>query len=428
MGIIRSYHASNQVPGGYAGRVSTDGFPEPIIHVDMDAFFVEAERLRDPGLRGVPVVVGGAGDRGVVASASYEARVEGVRSAMPMVTARRLCPSLVILPGDHAHYRRVSEMVFAIFREITPRVEGLSIDEAFLDVGGLRRHHPSALAVAQHVRQRIRRELGLPSSAGVAAVKFIAKMASAAAKPDGVLLVTVEDQVHFLHARPVRDLWGVGEATFAKLERFGVETIGDVAALPEGTLVRALGPSLGRQLHRLAWARDERAVEPEGEAKSVSVEETFPHDIRGSEVLSTELLRLCDTLGYRLHRAGLAGRTIALKVRFSDFTTISRTHSLNHHTALTREIHHHARRLLARAVGPGQAVRLLGVGISSLANVDERQLSIEDQAERDALQEAVHLLRDRFGESAVGPARLAPGAASTESGDEAPITDDHRWL
>ncbi len=386
--------------------MSGPDFAEPIVHVDMDAFFVEAERLRDGQLRGLPVVVGGAGDRGVVASASYEARAFGVRSAMPMVTARRLCRHLVVLPGDHAYYRRVSKEVFEVFRETTPRVEGLSIDEAFLDVSGLRRHFASALDVAQHVRRRLRSELGLPSSAGVASVKFIAKMASGAAKPDGAMVVSAADQLEFLHARPARDLWGVGEATFAKLDRFGVETIGDIAALPERSLVRALGPSLGSHLHHLAWARDDRSVEPEGEAKSVSVEETFPLDVQGRSALETELLRLCDTLGYRLHRAGLAGRTIGIKVRFSDFTTITRSHSLEHHTSLTKEILAEARRLLDAAVEPGQAVRLLGVGVSALVAEDERQLSFEAPAEQDDLQDAVHKAWDRFGEGAVTPARL----------------------
>lgn len=382
------------------------GFTESIVHVDMDAFFVEAERLRSPELVGVPVVVGGAGDRGVVASASYEARARGVRSAMPMSTARRTCSDLVVVPGDHALYRSVSERVFTIFRETTPRVEGLSIDEAFLDVSGLRRHFASAPEVAQHVRTRIRAELGLPSSAGVAAVKFIAKMASGAAKPDGLLHVAADEQLAFLHARPARELWGVGEATFAKLDTFGVETIGDIAALPERSLVRALGPSLGSHLHRLSWAKDDRVVEAEGEAKSVSVEETFPSDITGSEALDTELLRLCDLLGYRLHRAGLAGRTISIKVRFSDFSTITRSHSLAHHTALAKEIRAAAGRLLAAAVRPDQAVRLLGVGTSGLVAVGDRQLSFDSPAGHEDLEAAVHRVRDRFGEAAVAPARL----------------------
>jgi DNA polymerase-4 len=389
-------------------------FSEPIIHVDMDAFFVEAERLRTPSLRGLPVVVGGAGERAVVAAASYEARSFGIRSAMPMAVARRRCGDLTIVPPDHRWYREVSGRVFGILRSVTPLVEGISIDEAFLDVSGLRHHAASSVEVAEAIRLRIREEIGLPSSAGVASVKLLAKMASEDAKPDGVTHVRVDDQLAFLHAHPARALWGVGEATFAKLDRVGVETIGDIAVLPERTLVRLLGPSLGRHLHLLANGIDERRVEPESEAKSISVEETFSTDVPVGAALDTELLRLVDTLGYRLHRAGVGGRTIQVKVRFPDFRTVQRSHTLGHATARTKEILEEARVLLADAVSGGRAVRLLGVGLQGLVVTDERQLSFGVPAELDQLEEAMHQVRDRFGASAVGPAglRAQPGEPS----------------
>jgi DNA polymerase-4 len=386
-----------------------EAFSEPIVHVDMDAFFVEAERLRDAGLRGIPVVVGGRGDRAVVAAASYEARAFGIRSAMPMSVARRRCADLTIVRGDHAWYREVSTRVFGILRDTTPLVEGISIDEAFLEVGGLRHHADSPVEIAERIRGRIRDQVGLPSSAGIASVKLLAKMASEAAKPDGVRHVPVGEQLAFLHGQSARALWGVGEATFAKLDRLGVETIGDIAALPERTLTRLLGPSLGRHLHLLSRGIDDRAVEPESEAKSISVEETFATDVLGGPALDTELLRLVDTLGYRLHRAGLAGRTIQVKVRFPDFTTVQRSHTLGHATHLSAEILDEARALVAAVVGEGRPVRLLGVGLQGLVATDERQLSFGAPATRDHLEAAVHRVRDRFGPSAVGPAGLRPG-------------------
>lgn len=397
-----------------------EAFSEPIIHVDMDAFFVEAERLRDPALRGIPVVVGGRGDRAVVAAASYEARAFGIRSATPMAIARRQCPDLTIVPGDHGWYREVSARVFAILRQTTPLVEGISIDEAFLDVAGLRHHATSPVEIAEGIRHGIREEIGLPSSAGVASVKLLAKMASEAAKPDGVRHVPVDEQLAFLHGHSARALWGVGEATFAKLDRLGVETIGDIAGLPERTLTRLLGPSLGRHLHLLSRAIDDRVVEPESRAKSISVEETFPSDVLGGPALDTELLRLVDSLGYRLHRAGVAGRTIQVKVRFPDFTTVQRSHTLGHATHLGAEILAEARTLLAEAVGEGRPVRLLGVGVQGLVATDERQLSFGTPATRDQLEEAVHRVRDRFGPAAVGPAGVREPPTDPSQGERDP--------
>lgn len=391
------------------------GLTEPILHVDMDAFFVEVERLADPALRGRPVVVGGAGNRGVVAAASYEVRRFGVRSAMPMTRARRLCPDLVIVPPDHARYAAVSERVFAVFRSFTPLVEGLSVDEAFLDVTGLRRHYPDSEAVAVAIRSAIREDIGLPSSVGAATTKFVAKLASERAKPDGVLVVPAGAELAFLHPLPVRALWGVGVATQAALERLGVETIGDLAALPERTLRGRLGDSVGMHLHELAQGRDPRPVAPDGETKSISVEHTYETDLTGENRIEVELLRHSERVAGRARRAGLAGRTAHIKVRFADFTTITRSETLASATNVGRDIYQAARRLVARASIGDRPVRLLGVGISSLVEAGgPTQLAVDRSAKWDELAEAVADVHERFGSDAVEPARLRAGPPPEE--------------
>jgi DNA polymerase-4 len=293
----------------------------------MDSFFVEVERLDRPELKARPVAVGGAGPRGVIASASYEARRFGVRSAQPTSIARRLCPQLIVLPSDHRRYGEVSVEVFSIFRSFTPRVEGLSLDEAFLDVRGLRLHFDSPVVVGEEIRRTIRHRLGLPASVGVASVKFIAKIASEAAKPDGLRHVPADEQTAFVQALPASAMWGVGPATLAALGRLGVETVGDIAGLPQATLAHAVGPSAGRHLHDLAHGRDPREVEPDSAAKSISVEETYEHDLESREVIETALLSHAQTLSARLRRAGLRGRTITLKIRYGDFSTLTRSHT-----------------------------------------------------------------------------------------------------
>ena len=395
---------------GYCRIVATEHrFPEPIIHLDMDAFFVEVERLRKPELRGRSVVVGGAGPRGVVASASYEARTFGVRSAMPVGRARRLCPQLVIVPPDQSEYRRKSSTVFEILRRFTPHVEGLSIDEAFLDVRGMRHHFENAQSVAQGIRSTIRDEVGLPSSAGIASNKLLAKLASQEAKPDGVHLVPAGGIEEFLHPLPVRRLWGVGEATYAQLERLGVETIGDLAGIPRDTLERRIGATLGRHLHQLARGIDERpVVGGGGETKSISVEVTYDTDIEGTDRLSAELLGQSDQVADRLRAAGLAGRTVTLKVRFSDFTTITRSRTLESATNVGRDIYRTACHLLERSEVGERPVRLIGVGLSMLSTAGTpNQLATDRPAVWDDLADAVTEVRDRFGSGAVKPARLA---------------------
>jgi nucleotidyltransferase/DNA polymerase involved in DNA repair len=377
-------------------------FSEPILHVDMDAFFVEVERLRRPELRERVVVVGGAGPRSVVAAASYEARRFGIRSAMPMVEARRRARELVIVPPDHGEYGRVSELVFAIFRDVTPLVEGLSIDEAFLDVSGLRLHHPSPSAVADLIRSRIRTEIGLPASVGVAASKFMAKLASQDAKPDGVKVVPAATQLDYLWQLPVGRMWGVGAATGATLARLGVGTIGDLASIGETVLARELGPSLAGHLGRLANAEDPRGVVPDTETKSISVEETYDVDLVGFDQVRAALRTHADRVGRRVRRAGVRGKTVTVKLRYSDFTTITRSSTIPAATDVGREIFSIACELTERALDRDRPVRLLGVGLSGLVSETEpEQLSVITDDRRRALDSAVDAVRDRFGSGIV---------------------------
>ncbi len=386
--------------------VIMDRFDERFLHIDMDAFFVEVERLRDPQLRGVPVIVGGLGRRGVVASASYEARELGVRSAMPMGEARRLCPDGRFVPPDHGRYGELSQQAFVVFRSFTPRVEGLSVDEAFLDISGLRLHYPTPRAVGQALRAEIRSQLGLPASVGIAAVKFISKLASDSAKPDGLLLVDSGEELAFLHPMPVRRLWGVGEATHATLESLGVKTIGDLAAVPLRTLVKRLGPSLAAHLSNLADGKDPRQVEPGGGAKSISVEHTYDSDLESQDEVGRALLRLCGRLAGRLHRAGLAGHTLTLKLRYGDFETVTRSATPREPVAVGPAIWDEARVLLERVFMEGRGVRLIGVGVSGLVDVASPQQLSLDSGARNVAAETAEKVRERFGENAVLPASL----------------------
>lgn len=385
------------------------GFGEPMLHVDMDAFFVEVERKRRPELRGVPVLVGGLGNRGVVAAASYEARRHGAHSAMPMVHARRLCPHARLLPPDHAHYRAVSAQVFAVLGEVTPAVEALSIDEAFLDVAGLRLHYPHPEAVGAVLRRRLRDELDLPASVGIATTKLLAKLASEAAKPDGLLRVPAGEELDFLHPLPVRSLWGVGESTYAALEALGVRTVGDLAALPEDVAARRLGNVMGRHLWALAWGRDPRPVETAADTKSVSIEETFEQDVTDPAAIGDLLFRQCERLSRRLRAAGLSAGTVTLKVRYADFTTVTRSLTAPAAVDETADLFAAVRTLLGRLDRRDGPFRLLGVGGSKLeAGSAPRQLEL-GRGRRRGLVDAADAVRARFGEDAIGPARLLPG-------------------
>ena len=296
-----------------------------ILHVDLDAFFASVEQLLDPALRGKPVIVGGTGTRGVVATASYEARRFGVHSAMPTARARRLCPDGVFVSARHGTYGEFSERIFTVFRSLTPLVEPISLDEAFLDIAGTRRLFGSGPDVACTVKERVRDEIGLVCSVGVATTKLVAKLASDASKPDGLLVIEPGKELEFLHPMPVERLWGVGPATHRRLERLGVKTIGDLAAVSEATLVTTLGNSMGAHLHELSWNLDDRPVVGEHETKSVSSEETFAKDLYEREDLEREVRRLAHRTAARLREGGWRGRTVTLKVRFADFRTITRS-------------------------------------------------------------------------------------------------------
>lgn len=400
-----------------------------VLHVDMDAFFASVELVRHPELRGRPVAVGGTGDRGVIAAASYEARVHGVRSAIPSARARRLCPDLVLLPGDHAHYAEVSARIMEIFRTVTPMVEPLSLDEAFLDVTGVRRLHGPPEELAVRLRRVVQEREGLTCSVGVAANRFLAKLASGDAKPavgpagvrpgPGVLVVPSDGELAYLHPLPVSRLWGVGPATLAKLRRIGVCTVGELAALPRSAVTAALGSATGAHLHEMSHGIDRRPVEPDRELRSVSHEETFAVDRRDLAEMRADLVRMADSVASRLRSDGVRARTVQLKVRFSDFRTVSRSRTLDAPTDHAPVLREEAWRMLG-LLPVHEGVRLLGVGSSNLTRGPVvEQLSLdgaEDRSpvDRAALDGAVDEIRRRFGPASIGPGSAGDGRRSGE--------------
>jgi DNA polymerase-4 len=372
----------------------------------MDSFFVEVERLNRDDLRDRPVAVGGIGNRGVIASASYEARRSGVRSAQPTSVARRLCPELVVVSPSHGKYGELSGRVFEVFNSFTPKVEGLSLDEAFLDVSGLRHHYGSPVEVGQEIRAKIRSDIGLPSSVGVASTKFVAKLASKAAKPDGLRHIDSVGQQEFLHALPVEELWGVGPATLAGLQRMGIATVGDLAGLPEATISAALGPSHGVHLHMLANGIDNRTVEPASETKQISVEETYSHDLEGRNLVESALLAHAQRLAMRLRQASAKPRTISLKVRYDDFTTVTRSRTRPEGIDGSRDIFQIAKEMLSD-VPAERPVRLLGLAGSSFDNITGgTQLLLGQDDSWSRVSRVVGDVEDRFGPASVEPARL----------------------
>ncbi|HVT69553.1 MAG TPA: DNA polymerase IV [Trebonia sp.] len=380
-----------------------------ILHVDMDAFYASVELRDQPELRGRPVVVGGLGARGVVLSATYEARAFGVRSAMPTGRARRLCPQAVFVPPRHRLYGEVSREVMAIFRAITPEVEPLSLDEAFLDVSGAQRRLGSPAAIAELIRRQVREQQSITCSVGVAPVKFVAKIASARCKPDGLLVVPASGLLDFLHPLPVSALWGVGEHAEEVLTRLGLRTVGDIAHVPPATLKRELGIA-GEHLHALAWGRDERPVVPRREEKSVGAEETFPADVDDPEVVRKELLRLSGRTAQALRAAGCVARTVTVKLRLASFKTITRSRTLTEPTDVAREIYATACALYEGSGLDGRArLRLVGVRASGLrpAAGAALQLAFGDRPAgwREA-EQAVDRITRRFGTDTVRPAAL----------------------
>jgi DNA polymerase-4 len=391
-----------------------EAFLEPIMHVDMDSFFVEVERLDDPELIGKPVAVGGTGRRGVIASASYEARAFGVHSAMPVGEARRRCPGLIVVGSAHGRYGEVSRAVFDVMRSFTPSVEGISIDEAFLDVSGRRRHYDSVVDIGTEVRAAIREEVGIPASVGIASTKFMAKIASKHAKPDGLLRIVAGEETAFLHPLEVGELWGVGDATRTILHDLGIRTIGDLAGTPPGLLERRLGSAAARHLHDLAHARDPRPVEGATTTRSISSEGTFSEDLTDRDTIEREVLRMCDQVAARLAASRLAGYVVTLKVRFPDFTTITRSSRREEAVAHTAEIWKTASALLDRAGLAGRPVRLLGIAVGDLVDAAAARQLVFGRERSTAAAEAVERVRERFGAGAVIPARIAPRPASGE--------------
>ena len=407
------------MPARHVGRPSAQ---RTVLHVDMDAFYVSVELRRRPELVGRPVVVGGAGGRGVVAAASYEARRYGVHSAMPSTRARRLCPDAVFLSGDHALYASVSAEVRSIFDRYSPTVEPLSLDEAFLDVSGAARLFGDGVSIGHRIRDDVRDDLGLGCSVGVAVNKFLAKLASVAAKPvarpdgidpgPGVVAVEPGHELEFLHPLPVQRLWGVGPATLERLDRLGVCTVGDLTRLDESVLTAALGRAVGTHLRALAEGNDDRPVEPDRRMKSIGHEETYSTDLHTVDECGRELVRLADAVASRLRASGQGARTLTLKVRFAGFRTITRSVTGADAVDTGPAIVSALRPLLA-SIDPTPGIRLLGVSSSNFA-VPSTQLSLWDQLDDDAARPgpgvdretagAIDRIRERFGAGAIGPA------------------------
>jgi len=384
-----------------------------VLHVDMDAFYASVEIRDRPELAGQPVIVGGAGGRGVVLSASYEARAFGVGSAMPVGRARRLCPRAVFVPSRHRVYAAASKEVMAIFGAVTPVVEPLALDEAFLDVSGaLRRLGPQypPARIAAHIRAQVAQQQGLTCSVGVAPSKFVAKIASARCKPDGLLVVPQAGVLDFLHPLPVAALWGVGERAGEVLARLGLRTVGDIAHTPLDTLQRELGVAHGTHLAALAWGRDERAVTPRVPEKSIGAEETFDTDIGDPVRIRRELLRLAGRAAHGLRAGGYVARTVSVKLRLASFKTMTRSRTLPYPTDVAREIYTTACSLYeASGLDRGTPLRLVGVRVSGLvpAAGANTQLTFDDKPVgwREA-ERAVDKIASRFGDRAVRPAAL----------------------
>lgn len=384
-----------------------------MLHVDMDSFFVSVELLDRPELVGKPVAAARDTARSVVSSASYEARRFGVGSAMPVARAKQLCPQLILVEPVFEKYRAASKRVMAIFEEFTPLVEPLSIDEAFLDVAGSMRLFGPPAEIARQLRARVREQTGLPCSVGLAGTKFVAKLASQRAKPDGVLEIPPQRTLDFLHPLPIEAMWGVGKATARSLKGRAIHTVGDLAREPLGSLRRIVGDASATRLHELANGRDARAVETVREMKSVGHEETFAHDVSDTDHLRRELLRLSTRTGERLRAKGLEARTVAIKVRWDTFETVTRSRTLAEATSATNRIYRTAIELfdgLCSGSRPPRPVRLIGMRTEHLApeGSDAAALWSDDEEWR-AVDDAVDQVRGRFGDGGVMPATLLTG-------------------
>jgi DNA polymerase-4 len=371
-----------------------------ILHADLDAFYAAVEQRDDPRLRGRPVVVGG----GVVLAASYEAKARGVRTAMGGAQARRLCPDAVVVPPRMSAYTAASKAVFEVFRTTTPLVEGISIDEAFLDVGGLWRIDGPPVEIAARLRRRVLDEVGLPITVGIARTKFLAKVASGVAKPDGLLLVPPDDELGFLHPLPVERLWGVGAVTAATLHGMGIRTVGEVATLGEPLLVSVLGRASGRHLHALAHNRDPRPVEVGRRRRSIGSQQALGRRPRPPEELDAILAGTVDRLARRLRGGNRASRTVVLRLRFADFTRATRSHSLAEATGHTETLLGTARGLLSGALPmiTERGLTLLGVSLANLRDDRPVQLALPfGTVDGSSLDTVLDSVRGRFGSRSV---------------------------
>lgn len=398
----------------------------PILHVDMDAFFASVELIRRPELRGRPVIVGGS-QRAVVLAATYEARAFGVHSAMPMARARRLCPQAVVLPPDHHRYREISAGVMGVLAEATDLVEPVSIDEAFLDVSGAARRLGPPAEIARWIRAEVARRFAITCSVGVADSMFVAKIASGAAKPDGMLVVPHARTVEFLHALPVSALWGVGERTREVLARWGITTVAQLAASDLAEVQRAVGAAAGAHLHDLAWGRDPRRVTPSHAEKSIGAETTFVEDTADRTFLERQLLALADRTAGQLRARDLAARTVAIKVRTSDFRTVTRSRTVASPIDSALEIHDVARDLFRGVDLGGLEVRLVGVRAEGLVRAAPRQPTLEDAVtgrdeSRRRVDAVVDEVRAQFGAGAIRPAGTIGGRAGRAPGPSTTTT------
>lgn len=377
------------------------GTEATILHADLDSFYASVEQRDDPTLRHRPVIVGG----GVVLAASYEAKAFGVRTAMNGRQARRLCPRLIEVPPRMSAYTAASKAVFEVFRDTTPLVEGLSIDEAFLDVGGLGRVSGTPAAIAAQLRQKVLARVGLPITVGVARTKFLAKVASAVAKPDGLLVVAPDRELEFLHPLPVERLWGVGKVTAEKLHGRGIFTVGQVARLPESRLVSMLGTAGGRQLHALAHNRDPRVVVTGRRRRSMGAQCALGcRRSREPQELDAVLVGLVDRVTRRMRMADRVGRTVVLRLRFDDFSRVTRSYTFDGATAQTSAILRAARELLRRArpLIEERGITLVGIAVANLYDADAVQLPLPfERRSREALDTALDSVKERFGTSAV---------------------------
>ena len=379
---------------------------EPILHVDLDAFYASVEVLKDPSLAGTPVVVGGTGTRGVVMSASYEARAFGIRNAMPAVRARRLCPDAVFVPPDFESYRAHSNRFRELLLGVTPLVEPIALDEAFLDVSGATVLFGPPPGIAEKIRREVREGIGVSCSVGVAPTKLVAKLGSRAAKPDGMVVVAAGEVEAFLDPLPARALWGVGEKTVEVLSRLGIRTVGDLGRTPETVLGRVLGDQHARDLLDRARGVDERGVVPYEAPKSVSHEETFDRDLDDELELLREALALSQKVASRLRRDGYRARTITLKIRLANFTTLTRSQTLHVPTDLGADVYRVVSELFAALPGARRRVRLLGVATSGLVEAGAEQLALLRGERWSDLERAVDRIERRFGSGSTTPAAL----------------------